>query len=37
MDLIASELRLTASAVKMRLKRSRELLQKTLAKEDIHV
>lgn len=36
-DLIASELRLTASAVKMRLKRGRELLQKTLAKEDIHV
>lgn len=36
-ELIASELRLTASAVKMRLKRGRELLQKTLAKEDIHV
>ena len=36
-DLIASELRLTASAVKMRLKRGRELLQTTLAKEDIHV
>ena len=36
-DLIASELRLTASAVKMRLKRGRELLQMALAKEDIHV
>ncbi len=36
-DAIASQLRLTSSAVKMRLKRGRELLQKTLAKEDIHV
>ncbi len=36
-DTIASELRLTSSAVKMRLKRGRELLQKILAKEDIHV
>lgn len=36
-ELIASELRLTASAVKMRLKRGREMLQKLLEKEDIHV
>lgn len=36
-DTIASELFLTPSAVKMRLKRGREMLQKTLAKEDIHV
>ncbi len=36
-EAIAKELHLTASAVKMRLKRGRELLQKTLAKEDIHV
>ena len=36
-DLVASELRLTASAVKMRLKRGREMLRDALAKEDIHV
>ena len=36
-DVIASELRLTPSAVKMRLKRGREMLQLALAKEDIHV
>ena len=35
--LAAMALTLTASAVKMRLKRGREVLQKTLAKEDIHV
>ena len=36
-DVIASELHITASAVKMRLKRGREMLQLALAKEDIHV
>lgn len=36
-DVIASELRITPSAVKMRLKRGREMLQLALAKEDIHV
>lgn len=36
-DVIASELHITASAVKMRLKRGREMLQSALAKEDIHV
>ena len=36
-DVIASELRVTPSAVKMRLKRGREMLQQALAKEDIHV
>ncbi len=36
-DTVASELRITPSAVKMRLKRGREMLQTTLAKEDIHV
>ncbi len=36
-EAIASQLRLTSSAVKMRLKRGRELLQTILAKEDIHV
>lgn len=36
-DVIASELRITSSAVKMRLKRGREMLQLALAKEDIHV
>jgi len=36
-DAVASELRLTASAVKMRLKRGREMLRDALAKEDIHV
>ena len=36
-EVIASELHITASAVKMRLKRGREMLQTALAKEDIHV
>lgn len=36
-DAVAAALRLTPSAVKMRLKRGRELLQTMLAKEDIHV
>ena len=36
-DGIASALHITASAVKMRLKRGREMLQLALAKEDIHV
>ena len=36
-EVIASELHITASAVKMRLKRGREMLQLALAKEDIHV
>ena len=36
-DMVASELRLTPSAVKMRLKRGREMLKDALAKEDIHV
>ena len=36
-DAVASQLRLTPSAVKMRLKRGRELLRTILAKEDIHV
>lgn len=36
-DAVASILRLTSSAVKMRLKRGREMLQKALEKEDIHV
>ena len=36
-DTVAQVLRLTPSAVKMRLKRGREMLQTILAKEDIHV
>ena len=36
-DTVAQALRLTPSAVKMRLKRGREMLQTILAKEDIHV
>ena len=36
-DAVASELFLTPSAVKMRLKRGREMLKEALAKEDIHV
>ena len=36
-DMVASELRLTPSGVKMRLKRGREMLKDALAKEDIHV
>ena len=36
-DMVASELRLTPSAVNMRLKRGREMLKDALAKEDIHV
>jgi len=36
-EVIASELHITASAVKMRLKRGREMLQLALEKEDIHV
>lgn len=34
---VAAQLRLTPSAVKMRLKRGRELLKQMLEKEDIHV
>ena len=36
-DAVASELFLPPSAVKMRLKRGREMLKEALAKEDIHV
>ena len=36
-ELIAKELLLTPSAVKMRLKRGREMLRSSLEKEDIHV
>ena len=36
-DTVAQARRLTPSAVKMRLKRGREMLQTILAKEDIHV